>query len=506
MPKIIYNNHLKGLSLHDRQGNDGTFAEGREVDIYRDFGYIMPGWLPSILTKSDDVTQIIKGEIVDICVDSSGNKAYFIDNNYLYQMSSISAETWNANFDGSSHYYGTITDSIGVKKMIIYEISGVLTLFFSYNTAAAAYVGSLALNAANFTSADLDEITLDVSSKDSNHPMIVWNNVLWIGEGRYVAKYVGSTATFTTKALDLGLDWEISSLFTTNNYIGICAYKKGSGTTGVIGRRNDSKIFFWDGVSVTFSYSISVEDNYIVASKSFNGNSYIWSYGRNATPTMYQLTGEGLTKLRKLKTTIAGSSFLMSELQNNCIEIFQNRILMGSDFLIWSYGSDDNENQNAFTIPFGYINNDPTDQSDDRIMCISVVSQDRIYVGYSHPETGLYYILKLNTGYSTRATFRENYIDFGQKVRINYIKYYFKPLVTSDSITVGLDIDYGTAVTLKDNKDVSTCTYTADGAITSKKFMVGRDCHAFRPTVTWNAGGVAISKIVIDYDYLPNDN
>jgi len=78
-------------------------------------------------------------------------------------------------------------------------------------------------------------------------------------------------------------------------------------------------------------------------------------------------------------------------------------------------------------------------------------------------------------------------------------------LVASDSVTPTLDIDYGTSVTLSDPRGNATISYTLDGAVTSKRFNVKRDCHAFRPAISWTAGGVSFSKIVIDYDFI-SDN
>jgi hypothetical protein len=104
------------------------------------------------------------------------------------------------------------------------------------------------------------------------------------------------------------------------------------------------------------------------------------------------------------------------------------------------------------------------------------------------------------TGYGNNtATYKAGYTDFGQKVRINYMKVYFKPLVSGDSITVGLDTNYGTSIPLGNSGVVSFAT---DGAVTSKRFDVKPMCHAYRPTISWVSGNVAISKIVIDYDFV----
>jgi len=108
---------------------------------------------------------------------------------------------------------------------------------------------------------------------------------------------------------------------------------------------------------------------------------------------------------------------------------------------------------------------------------------------------------------STTAVYRGNYTDFGQDVQVNYVKLYFKPLASGDSVTVSLETDYGNSVTLKAAKGAanSTASYALDGAVTSKKFVPPQGkqkCHAFRPVLTNWTGEVEISKIIVDYSFI----
>ena len=127
---------------------------------------------------------------------------------------------------------------------------------------------------------------------------------------------------------------------------------------------------------------------------------------------------------------------------------------------------------------------------------IKTITASQVFISYTDITNTVHYILKARTGNSTRAEYKGNYFDAGQKIRINYVKFYHKPLVSSDSVTVTIDTDYGTSNTL------GTITYSADGAVTEKKFYKGIICHSFRPTISWTAGGVAFSKIVMDYDFI----
>lgn len=502
MAKHIYSDFLGGLSYYDRNTPANQYYEGREIDPHRGQGYLQPGWLPAVITKSDATPQIIVGYIVDICVDETTNDCYFIDNvDKVYRMSSLVSEAFDANFDGASHYYYDIPNATEGCTLVIYSISGTNYLLYAYNTSTAGDVGTATLGGtATFNP---DYLSTDVGTgaaalQKAPHPMLEWKSFMYIANGQYVGRFDGPNDIWDATKLNLGKGWEVSQLFPTENYIGVCAWKKHSAGAGF---RTESRIFFWDGSSTDWSYWKPIQDNEIKAAFNNNGQILLLTYGRDVALTLRELTDFGTKKIRKFKTPIGGTLTSFGPVTVGSrfnMEIFGNRVLCGCQYLVWSYGTEEEGQPKAITIPWGQAAVESSE-----IPVIKTVLYNIVYLSYADHTNTKYYLLRASTGNSTRATYRGGYFDAGQKIRINYVKFYFKStgtngaLASGDDVTVGIDTDYGTSTSLGTIKYATV----ADRNRTSKRFNDIIACHAFRPTISWTAGGVAFSKIVVDYDF-----
>jgi len=495
--KKIYSDFLGGLSYYDRNAPTNQYYEGREIDPHRGAGYLRPGWELETVTKSDDSPQIIDGLINDICIDQTTNDAYFCDDNHLYHMTSVISETWDSDFDGSSHYYYAITGANAVYKLAIYAISGTNYLLYAWrDTGTKGDVGIYNL-ADTFND---DYLSTDVGSgaaalQDAPIDMLEWKTYMFIGHGRYVGRFDGPNDTWNATKLDLGQGWEVTKLFPTQSYLGICAWKKHSSGGSY---RTESRVFFWDGTSDSFNYWVPIGDNKISTAFNKDGQILLFTYGRDLAATLREMTQTGADKIRKLKTPISGTVTNFTAPGQNAVDNFGNRVIFGTEHLVWSYGQEERGHPMAITIPWGVAYAD-----NSAIGAVKTVFYNKVFISYSYINGGSkYYLLKARTGNSPRATYKGIYTDLGQKARVNYVKFYFKPLESGDSVTPTLNVDYGTSVTLTDPNGNTTISYANDGAITSKKFWVKKDCHAFRPEISWTSGGVAFSKIVIDYDFI----
>ena len=311
----------------------------------------------------------------------------------------------------------------------------------------------------------------------------------------FTTNSTSANGTWTAAALTLPQGYSITALFETQNFIGICVWlNQESGSITPLARYNTRAfVLLWDGVSPTYNYLIPITDNKITAAKNVNGVVMLFTEGRNLEGALHILQAEGAKKIKRLRMNLAGTIINMDAPKVHALEVYDNKLLFGvADYdLIMAYGKADEDTPPAFFQPLSN-----TAVSGGIVGAIKVVDTDKIYASFQVSTT--YTIKKFTTGNSTSAAWKPLYADFGQKVRINYIKFYFKPLVASDSITAGIDIDYGTAVTLGIGS--GNISYGNDGGITYKRFDIKRICHAFRPTLAWVAGGVAVSKVVVDYD------
>lgn len=502
--KQIYSNFIGGLSYHERNVPTNTYNEGREVDPHRGLGYLKPGWAAATITKSNDATVIIDGLITDIVVAKATDDAYLCDDNHLYHCTNIAspAANFNSNFDGSSHYYYAITSSNFVDKLAIYGVSGTDYLLYAWRDVSGSPGGDVGIHTLGTTTFNDNYLSTDVGTgnaalqDDGSIDMMEWKTYMWISHGQYLGKFDGANDIWDATNLDLGEGWEITKLFPTENYIGICAWRKSLTST----QRAESRMFFYDGDADDWSFWRPIQTNKITNVFNLDGNITIAGFGRDLAATLSQLTETGSKRIKRFKVPISGTTINFDALTQNSMDNFGNRVLMGTSDVasgytqIFSYGQDEEGQPKAFTMLWGGIKG-----ASAYFGALKNVYSDEIW--FSYKSDSVYYLSWATTGNSTNAYYKGNYTDMGQRIKINYVKFYFKPLVASDSVTVSIDTDYGISNSL------GTISYAADdpdatGIITSKKFYPGPFCHAFRPVIDWSAGGVAFSKIVVDYDFI----
>jgi len=238
--------------------------------------------------------------------------------------------------------------------------------------------------------------------------------------------------------------------------------------------------------------------NKIVNAINLNGTIYLFTEGGQTAGNLEILTELGSERVAQLRHDLAGTltDFTCPQKLGG-VDVWNNRLLfgLGNYTFIMSYGRDNTGYPLALTMPWALTG------AAGEVGCVKNVANDKFYVASKVNTT--YYLRKFSSGNSATAVYKGLYRDMGQKIRINYIKFYFKPLVSGDTATVSMDIDYGTSISPKSRAGSSTISYNEDGAITSKRFEVQMKCHSFRPVLTNTT--ISLSKIIIDYDYLPDD-
>jgi hypothetical protein len=367
-------------------------------------------------------------------------------------------------------------------------------IFYFYGNTAGLYNGT------TFTDNWLGTVPAGAGSIGSSAIPFVWQNFLMIGyttaSSNYIAKFDGTTGangTLTTAWFDLGASWAVKSFFNYYNYLGVVIYNLYSG---------ENQILLLDGSSTTLPVKRISVPEYIVNSLNVNNDlifittTGIKHLGDNGLETIKELSFENKDTIGSMVTYAP----TFADKLNNKIYFSHNPTTGLAN--IFSFAKKDSDNP--------YITSKLYDATGANSLMVRVTNG---LVWVSSTTATTYYLQYFSTGNST-ATLKFPFKDFGQKVRINYVKFYFKPLVASDSITVGLDADYGkifnpstgaydTSITLKDSANASTISATADGVgCTSKKFKVGRDCFSFRPTLSWTTGGTSLAFVVVDYDFI----
>jgi hypothetical protein len=492
MAKLILNNWSKGQVNSEIKKEDGTYASSYGIDLYRNPGYLLPAYN---FTGTNDITPSDLNQLIkDIVVYN--DKVYLLGaSDRIWGMSDVGTFYNNAagfTSGGVGHGYYDFGSTVG-ESLAIYPIQGVNKLFyFIRNGSTAGDIGMY-----NLTDTFDDDwgstipANAGVLQSSSGYPNIVWNAKLWFGNGQYVGKLdgtVGANGTLTLQTLDLGLNWRVTSLFPSEGNIGICANR-----TDIYGC---SAIFFWDGASVSYSYKIDLRCKKIMASGVNSGVILLIMQDELDKVSYSLLSGNSISMPKNIAIDISGTKQYLGKISNYRIDSFRGKFLC-------PLGEDVN---NSVPSVISYINLDGTlsipyllsSASGSFSGTANQVSDGKIYASYSNGTD--YKLVSISTGNCT-ANFKDGYTDFGQRVSLNYIKVYFKSLASGDSATLTLNTNYGTSNSIQ--MDGGVISYALDGAITSKKFDLGGiTCHSVAPVINWTAGGMTISKIVLDYNFL----
>lgn len=514
--KQVYNQFNGGLSIDDREGNANQFSVDRDLDLYRNKGYLNP--INALYNVGKDVNYGSEWTLpptLDIISDNITPQAFALGNNgTIYRIKSLdTTPVIDTNFNGGHLASGIFDTCAGMiyGRGLLTSIAGVNNVFFAYKTAGSGMLRRI-INLSSTPVLNTTYKSLSSGSQVGETDIIEWNgsalgSSLWITSGRYIDQYVMSTDTIYTSAsgggFDLGDGWSATCLFTNQNYLGIFATKKQT-----IGTFNssypsifDTQCYIIDGSSTTQAIKMIplTGINKVYACANVNGDIYFLADSRKSAHVLCKLTDTGYQVVRDLQIEISGvlQTFYAPPFAS-AITVFNNKLLfgVGNYPIVFCYDIDND----ALTFIIsdglsGYINAVKNFTQNGFFVSLYTGSINRVE---SFSLSGNTYN---NYTASSNAIYKGLYTDLGQKVSVNYIKVYFRPLVSGDSITVTLDTNYGTSNIPQTNSGIAS--YVNDGIITFKKFDLGGiDCHSFRPCVAWNSGRVSISKIVVDYDFI----
>jgi len=484
MPKITFSN-FNGLSQTNRN-EDGKFSVGNLIDPTRDLGYIKPALAGTAVAWTDQLGATIK----DI-TRYSDTISYAIEAGKFHQIN-------NGAINKTSPWPRTLS-GIG---------NGISTVIYTHKAnnilgSRAFYIGTAKAGVFDYDNSNgfdddwLNTVPADAavfSDSSGEHAYFIWQNMLFLGDGRYIVRYDGLTGnegTYTAQWFDVGWQWKVKAFFRTEQHLGIIA--RGFYTDDI------SEIILVDGSSTTEAVRRIFIQEKVIAGINLGNELFFITQGIDNKCWIKQLGELGLEPVFEIKfenTATTGTFDTFSApTRFSEVDIYDSKIAfackVGTTPYVFVFGR--NKPGDPYTL------SKPFNVTGQTITAVKWIDTGTLYVASYTTTTE--YLQKFTTGNAT-GTMKLPFKDFGQKIRINYIKFYFKPLVPGDNVTPTIDVDYGTSWTLNSPKKDSTISYALDEAITSKRFNVKRDCHAFRPAISWTAGGVAFSKITVDYDFI----
>jgi len=506
MPQIVINSWLGGIAPSDRIGKEGSYYLGEQADPTREIGYLEPGIAGTTLAKSNDDPAIISNYINSIKVDSSNTKAYLLEyGTKLHQSTYAGVLTNDSDFphtigdDLTGH--GGHTTFKG-EDIILYPIGSTHYLFYSWNDNTDGDVGRVNLTSP-YTFED-DNLSNTVTSgavltKGVPHPMMEWqeNGKLYIANGEDLVEIDGQTGangTADMTAFSLPEGWKITALFPTGDLIGICA----SYTTGVwswTGYTARSAVFFWDGSSTKWTRKVIIPDDEIRAAQTLNEDYYIFTKSSSsASGFIRKWDGQGFRLVQKIQDNSTLASRAPAGF--GCVGTYKDFLVFSVDFYgkVFLYGSP----EPGVSPALYQITKSPGGGTDQFARAVGVVG-GLIFFSSRDDSESVYYLTKLSTGYDKNFVYKSLYYEFPQKIRINYVRLYFKTLTSGADDDIKIETNYGDTTTT-----LGSISYASDGAIEYKRFNKILTCHNFRIIIDTDEGssttGIRYGKIVIDYD------
>lgn len=440
MPKISTNQRggvirydqedwLAGLMPNYSATNDNVtsglkgYLDQVSVDPFRKVGGLNPGPNPSVATNNSVITTAIVNGV------AYNDIAYLVGGALLHEFTPATNVVTNA---GSFPH--TISAHGGHATVVSTDIcranfGGTEYIFYSWNDNTDGDIGRLT-PASTFDDDFMSTVPTAAAALSINpHPMNASRGELFIGNGSKISSYDGTT--FTDTRLNLQNGFVAQAIIATQNYLVIFASKN---TTSLSSYRSESKAFFWDYASSTYTFDYPIDGNLVTAAFIYKGLPACFTAGRSvlnneAKSNKIQIfTGNEFSTVVAFKETAPGIGG---------VEVVGDIIRWNSAGTVMQYGSpfDDTKPLNKVAKAGGTSNGMLKNFYDSNFYCSSGTTS-----------TGGMESLGGNWATTTIGIFPV--VDFpyveNNRIQMNFVKIHWYGRVTGgNSITVTLYVNRG---------------------------------------------------------------
>lgn len=322
-------------------GGDG-FLYNLGVNPYNRPGYLIQGPLPVNVPNASLIDAVLKNGA------GNGNMAYPIGGTKLHEISATTGAVSN-----TATFPHTITAHMGHNTVdgsdsVIYYAGGTKYLFYSWVDNTDGDIGRWDLSA-TFDDDFMTTVPSGASATGFQNttlktiPLIVGDdNILYAGNGRYVAAYNGNlgTPTINYQALDLPSDYIITSFAKLKNFLVIYAYKGATNSGGTF-FKTETTAFFWDYTSDSFTYAFNLPGNYVNGGFIYKNTVGCFVFGENYGFTnshqnkMLIFNGDKFDVIKTYPTNGSGITIP----GHGGVEVFDDVIQWNANGYIYQYSS-----------------------------------------------------------------------------------------------------------------------------------------------------------------------
>ena len=460
---IIIDNWLGGLSDGSRLGIEGSFRFGQGLDYKTTIDSVGAN-----LALEKETGTTVTGLIKWIVKNPSNEWVFFYDDGgKVYRRSS-----------GGFSLLRTVANS-GGQGMEIYND-------YIYYT-QDSQIGRVDMGSVTFT----DGWQTGLNGTTEWRPIKAFQNLLCVGNGRYLATWDGSTWTAT--ALTFPPYWWVHDIAVRGDYLAIAvnnANEPEDATRGIV--------FYWDGTSSTYNFFNEVPEGGGISAIEANQDN-VWVFAGH-TGNIYLDTGS-FTKMKRIPFAQSGKTFYVYP---GAVANYRGQIVFGiaggTDTSVYRgvYEFGQPNKNYPYSLNFAYpISTGTVTGITTEIGAICPVGP-QIHVGW-RDNTTYGADLSSTSNLQTSVVYESRVIPFHKDSAIKRIKIFAEPLASGEGITIKYKRDRESSW----QTDLATFTYAGDGALNVKTIPANFRCTDLEIQLTLSGSASSmptVHKIIIERD------
>lgn len=468
---------LQGMSSSDNTADGGFSNRSINVNLLAE-----PGVLNATAEFTNNLSSSVAGTIIATAGDANslGNRRYVVTttdvaggNGKYYTIASDYTTTLRQT-DSTNTYIPENSDTCQFQLALYTTTETDIT----YTTG-----GDLASQKVDWwTGAGPTGQAQSVLNSGNRHPMIVYENALWIGDKNKLHKWDGTTPS--NAFLLLSTEQSITALGIDPG-TGKMLISVTEGTNAANTHSKMAKILTYDGFSPKPTRAVIVDDT-VNAIYPVGGTVYM-TYGQR----LGYWTGSGISFLRKLKNvTLAATDLVYKERITN----IGNTLYVVDGSVILAYG-EVKYGRKVFYYPL------QNNFSADVFTAIFNIGSNQLAMSYSTAKLYTYDVTSTSTINSAGVVFYSNQIEFPQPaiIRTVYLEYSDNIAAAATPATISLIDENGTATSLE------ALTNGASGNI-RRLTVHGPDKKVMSTQVLYTGSTIVagLKRIIIRYDTVEN--
>lgn len=382
---------------------------------------------------------------------------------------------------------GVTTDSYKDIWTHVEPLTGVESLFFTYQTSGNAYIGYKQVN-----SSTRNDTYVTLTNKNVPHVGVVSaNNKSYITDGNIIRAYdpaIGGTTT-----VNVGLGWTAVSVADAGDY---CAIVGNLSSMSAVGGAR-SRLWLWNGSGTSYNFQYDIRDVTVTSVTNEGGVIKVFCTGKNGTTKIKTFSGQNFSEEADFEV----DSNYSDSPSHGMVDIWMNQLAWRTQSgYVWTYGS---IKKDQFLTGGSRISQITTDTSQG---FVKNLYGSNLYTCKKVGSTYTVVYINPSSSGNLSSSIRTNLYQLPHKSTIEYIEVIFANFTIAGNSTSGnvftLNLYQGDETTSQ-----ITASVPSDNALQGTKLYYYpirqklSDVDTFYMDITWTG---VIKNIIVHYAYEDN--